>query len=123
MAIKNNNTSLREIPNPSFYALYFSVAPEFQVTPQDKTVLEGQNISFHCSISGVPRPNVLWSFSGGSLPSHIVKHDNLFLYNVRNNPSYEGNYTCTGASVAGRTDYTASLTIHSKYIVMCKRVS
>ena len=92
----------------------FSVVPEFQVIPRDQTVLEGQDVRFECNASGVPRPDITWSFSGGKLPGHTIFHNNIFLHDVRNTPLYEGSYTCSATSSVGTVDYTAGLVIHGK---------
>ena len=56
---------------------FFLVPPEWVTKPADQEVIEGQDVSFPCQVSGVPKPNVVWKKLSG---------DHLFLtYNSRRN--------------------------------------
>ena len=70
---------------------------------------------FKCGASGVPHPKVTWTFSGGALPPHTTEEGHLSINSVVNNASYEGNYTCSAESIAGKVSYTVILTVHGKY--------
>ncbi|EDO30625.1 predicted protein, partial [Nematostella vectensis] len=97
------------------YALLFflSVKPELELLPKSQTVLVNRTVVFTCSASGIPTPQLTWSFSGGNLPNYDIDGNKLSIVNVQNNASYEGNYTCTADSRAGRTSFTAMLTVHA----------
>lgn len=38
--------------------------PQFTVTPQDRTVIEGQTVDFHCEAKGYPQPVIAWTKGG-----------------------------------------------------------
>jgi len=38
--------------------------PQFTVTPQDKTVIEGQTVDFPCEAQGYPQPVIAWTKGG-----------------------------------------------------------
>lgn len=51
----------------AFFSSHFfsSVAlPQFTVTPQDKTVIEGQTVDFPCEAQGYPQPVIAWTKGG-----------------------------------------------------------
>ena len=37
-----------------------TVPPEWVTKPQDEEVVEGQDITFPCKVTGVPQPTVVW---------------------------------------------------------------
>lgn len=49
-----------------FYQFIFSsvALPQFTVTPQDKTVIEGQTVDFPCEAQGYPQPVIAWTKGG-----------------------------------------------------------
>lgn len=49
--------------------IFSSVAlPQFTVTPQDKTVIEGQTVDFPCEAQGYPQPVIAWTKGGKHVP-------------------------------------------------------
>ena len=44
----------------SFELLITTVPPEWVTKPQDEEVVEGQDITFPCKVTGVPQPTVVW---------------------------------------------------------------
>ena len=42
--------------------------PQFTVTPQDRAVIEGQTVEFHCEAKGYPQPVIAWT-KGGERPT------------------------------------------------------
>uniref|UniRef100_A0A8C2CWQ8 Peroxidasin n=1 Tax=Cyprinus carpio TaxID=7962 RepID=A0A8C2CWQ8_CYPCA len=49
--------------------------PQFTVTPQDQSVLEGHTVDFPCEASGYPQPVIAWTRGGSPLPNdrrHVV---------------------------------------------------
>ena len=40
--------------------LTLTVPPEWVTKPQDEEVVEGQDVTFPCKVSGVPQPTVVW---------------------------------------------------------------
>jgi len=96
----------------------FLVRPEFVKEPVDQIVSLHNNITFVCNVSGVPSPDIIWSFNGGeSLP--LLSETNaggvLSLFLVKNTAEYEGNYTCTAVNRAGINNSTAKLTVDGKW--------
>ena len=43
------------------------VPPEWVTKPQDEEVVEGQDITFPCKVTGVPQPTVVWRKLAGKL--------------------------------------------------------
>lgn len=41
-----------------------SARPQFTVTPQDQSVLEGHTVDFPCEASGYPQPVIAWTRGG-----------------------------------------------------------
>ena len=77
-------------------------------------VLEGSNVTLHCSAEGVPKPDISWSFSGAQMPRHKQEGGNLKLMDVKNNAAYEGNYTCVGSNRAGFSSKSVKLVVDGK---------
>ena len=90
------------------------VKPVFTVVPNIGFVLEGSNVTLHCSAEGVPKPDISWSFSGAQMPRHKQEGGNLKLMDVKNNAAYEGNYTCVGSSRAGSSSKSVKLVVDGK---------
>lgn len=42
--------------------------PQFTVTPQDRSVIEGQTVDFQCEAKGYPQPVIAWT-KGGKTPT------------------------------------------------------
>ena len=42
-----------------------SVPPEWISKPSNQEVIEGEDVSFPCSVSGVPKPNIIWKKLAG----------------------------------------------------------
>lgn len=51
-------------------SFHSSARPQFTVTPQDQSVLEGHTVDFPCEASGYPQPVIAWT-RGGEIISHI----------------------------------------------------
>ena len=92
-----------------------SVLPEFAREPVDQIILDNNNVTFMCNSTGVPTPSISWTFNGGLLPSSSEPNGGkLTVAYVKNNSSYEGNYTCTADSRAGVSTSTARLVVDGK---------
>ena len=94
----------------------FTVHPELNKKPRNQTVLEGSNVTFQCSASGIPEPDFTWFFSGGSLPPHKKNGGTIEVLFVNNTPIYEGHYTCLASSGAGSINSTAQLIVDGNCI-------
>ena len=52
----------------SFLLFLPAALPQFTVTPQDRTVIEGQTVDFQCEAKGYPQPVIAWT-KGGTAPT------------------------------------------------------
>ena len=87
--------------------------PRFEVSPVNETCVQGENVTLTCDVSGIPTPEVTWTFSGGGIPANSRKiSDGLVLYNVLNTERYEGVYTCHVQNVAGEIEGRVFLTVY-----------
>jgi len=48
--------------------------PQFTVTPQDKTVIEGQTVDFPCEAQGYPQPVIAWTKGGKRVPFLLLNY-------------------------------------------------
>ena len=99
------------------FLFYFSVVkPEFFEEPRHVAiVLQGNNITLPCNVTGIPKPSISWLFSGGNLPASQQEEDgSLRIYLARNNRTYEGQYTCKATSIAGILLSNVTLTVDGK---------
>uniref|UniRef100_A0A4W5MMV8 Peroxidasin n=1 Tax=Hucho hucho TaxID=62062 RepID=A0A4W5MMV8_9TELE len=77
--------------------------PQFTVTPQDQSVLEGHTVDFTCEASGYPQPVIAWTRGGSPLPQdrrHLVLSSGT-LRIARVAPHDEGQYECQAVSPLG----------------------
>ena len=56
--------------------------------PRDKTVLEADNVTFHCNANGNPVPKISWIKDGKA----VASGDTLSIINTKRNQS--GKYWC-----------------------------
>uniref|UniRef100_A0AAQ5Y2R0 Ig-like domain-containing protein n=1 Tax=Amphiprion ocellaris TaxID=80972 RepID=A0AAQ5Y2R0_AMPOC len=77
--------------------------PQFTVTPQDQSVLEGHTVDFPCEASGYPQPVIAWTRGGSPLPldrRHVVLSSGT-LRITRVAAHDEGQYECQAVSPVG----------------------
>lgn len=89
--------------------------------PRDTTVMEGNSVIFNCNATGIPTPEISWSYSGaGGLPanSRQLSNGSLLVTDVKNTVDYEGTYSCNVSSRAGVGVAHANLTVWSKYFLI-----
>lgn len=46
---------------------FYTAVPQFTVTPQDRSVIEGQTVDFPCEAQGYPQPVIAWTKGGQNL--------------------------------------------------------
>lgn len=84
--------------------------PQFTVTPQDQSVLEGLTVDFPCEASGYPQPVIAWTRGGSPLPNdrrHVVlSSGSLRISRVALHD--QGQYECQAVSPVG----TARAAVH-----------
>uniref|UniRef100_A0A0N5C346 Ig-like domain-containing protein n=1 Tax=Strongyloides papillosus TaxID=174720 RepID=A0A0N5C346_STREA len=94
-------------------------APYFEVTSEQYTVSDGQNITIHTVIHGSPTPNVLWYFENKELKSsndgkysiiNTSGHSQLTIKNVDRNKN-SGIYYCRACNEFGEAVYSCNLII------------
>ncbi|KAJ8288623.1 hypothetical protein COCON_G00012820 [Conger conger] len=90
--------------------------PQFTVTPQDQSVLEGHTVDFPCEASGYPQPVIAWTRGGSALPldrRHVVLSTGA-LRIARVAPHDQGQYECQAVSPVGTIRTAVQLTIQQR---------
>uniref|UniRef100_A0A336LPI6 CSON010513 protein n=1 Tax=Culicoides sonorensis TaxID=179676 RepID=A0A336LPI6_CULSO len=84
-----------------------STGPKVREFDRKYVVVQGQDFSLACEATGDPRPTILWSISGGELPSNVQQSGNIIrILNAR--PENSGVYVCVAES-AGGSDQSATI--------------
>lgn len=89
--------------------------PQFTLTPQDQSVLEGHTVDFPCEASGYPQPVIVWMRGGSSLPldhRHVVSSGALRITSVEAHD--EGEYECQAISPVGNVRIAVQLSIQQR---------
>ncbi|XP_005990745.2 WAP, Kazal, immunoglobulin, Kunitz and NTR domain-containing protein 1 [Latimeria chalumnae] len=98
-----------------------SVPPALYTNPFHQSVYIGGTVSFHCDVSGRPRPDIIWEKQSDHQENLIMRPDQMYgnvvvtnigqlvIYNAQ--PEDAGIYTCTARNSAGllRADYPLSI--------------
>ncbi|XP_020901132.1 obscurin [Exaiptasia diaphana] len=87
--------------------------PAVLISPTHLIVNESQSAILHCSSSGYPRPDVVWSKNNGTLPHKRAVADStgkLDIKHVTTNDS--GIYQCKASNLLGSTQTTAKLQVN-----------
>ena len=87
--------------------------PTVLISPTHLIVNESQSAILHCSSSGYPRPDVVWSKNNGTLPHKRAVVDStgkLDIKHVTDNDS--GIYQCQASNLLGSTQTTAKLQVN-----------
>jgi len=82
------------------------------------------NIDLPCITSGIPTPNVKWTFNSQPidlLHSQRLVYDNFTLHLESVTSADSGNYTCTAWNVYGSENVTTSLLVVGKYNIIKKK--
>ncbi|XP_052342064.1 peroxidasin homolog isoform X2 [Oncorhynchus keta] len=90
--------------------------PQFTVTPQDQSVLEGHTVDFTCEASGYPQPVIAWTRGGSPLPQdrrHLVLSTGT-LRIARVATHDEGQYECQAVSPLGTVRTAVQLNIQQR---------
>ncbi|XP_022809277.1 peroxidasin homolog [Stylophora pistillata] len=106
--------------NLSFW-MDVTVSPRILLSPVNQSVIDGDPVNFTCSASGVPTPNITWTFSGGKLQlgNNQKNFDRdlfmeSFLEMPRTTKEMEGTYKCTAENKANTTSSSATLQVFGK---------
>lgn len=90
--------------------------PQFTVTPQDRAVIEGQTVEFHCEAKGYPQPVIAWTKGGSQLSvdrRHLVlSSGTLRILAVALHD--QGQYECQAVNIIGSQRVAAHLTVQPR---------
>ena len=97
--------------------LLFPVSPQIKLSPINQAVIDGDSVNFTCRATGVPTPNLTWTFNDSKLPSGTKEKNlegdlfvELFLEMQKITKKMEGIYKCTAKNKANTT--SSSTTLH-----------
>ncbi|XP_042286152.1 roundabout homolog 1-like isoform X2 [Thunnus maccoyii] len=87
--------------------------PTFVKRPSSVVVLADESVEFHCAVQGDPVPTVRWRKDDSDLPKgrfEILEDHTLIVRQVTS--SDEGSYTCVVENMVGKSEASATLTVH-----------
>ncbi|XP_064190296.1 peroxidasin isoform X1 [Anguilla rostrata] len=90
--------------------------PQFTVTPQDQSVLEGHTVDFPCEATGYPQPVIAWTRGGSPLPAdrrHVVLSTGTLRIALVA-PHDQGQYECQAVSPVGTVRTAVQLAIQQR---------
>ncbi|XP_028827112.1 peroxidasin [Denticeps clupeoides] len=90
--------------------------PQFTVTPQDQSVVEGHTVDFSCEATGYPQPVIAWTRGGSPLPGdrrHVVLSTGTLRIS-RVAPHDQGQYECQAVSPVGTVTAAVQLNIQQR---------
>nr|XP_015816604.2 roundabout homolog 1 isoform X2 [Nothobranchius furzeri] len=87
--------------------------PTFVKRPSSVVLLADESVEFHCVVQGDPVPTVRWRKDDSDLPKgrfEILEDHTLIVRQVSS--SDEGSYTCVVENMVGKSEASATLTVH-----------
>ena len=96
--------------DPSLILIIFdTVPPSLTTKPSDQTVIENQELTFHCTATGNPTAKITWLKDGKT----VAQGETL---SFKPNRSHAGKYLCLAENGLDVTvNATADLDVHCKY--------
>ena len=94
-------------------SIFELACPVVDIYPRHQSVFEGQTANITCTVKGIPRPAISWTFDDGELPpdSAIRNFSNQSVLVLSNTSKrLEGWYTCNASNEAG--DAFSNSTLH-----------
>lgn len=106
--------------------LKFSVvAPSINGTSIRESRTVGGNISFECSASGVPEPNITWEKDSVVIPNSgrfTISASGLLIMDIKEEDA--GDYSCAATNVAGTQRLTSRLvSVYGMLIIITGAIS
>lgn len=98
-------------------ALPLTGSPVFSIIPEDKTILEGDVVTYSCSALGDPFPAVTWTFndtmlSNGDKYQVETSGPDIGQLRIMNTTfSDRGEYMCTYSNTVGSASTSVILTV------------
>ncbi|XP_070811168.1 peroxidasin homolog [Pituophis catenifer annectens] len=90
--------------------------PQFTVTPQDRSVIEGQTVDFPCEAQGYPQPVIAWTKGGSQLSvdrRHLVlSSGTLRISTVALHD--QGQYECQAVNIVGSQRVAVHLSVQPR---------
>ena len=81
--------------------------------PFNRTVVEGDNITFSCNATGNPTPNITWTKVGSS--RMLYQGKTYSIYNIQRETA--GDYACTAWNGVGKKSHaSATVIVHCKWL-------
>ncbi|XP_066015715.1 fibroblast growth factor receptor 1-A [Pocillopora verrucosa] len=106
--------------NISFW-IDVTVSPQIKLSPINQSVIDGDSVNLTCRATGVPTPNLTWTFNDGKLPSGTKENSlegdsfvELFLEMQKITKKMEGIYKCTAKNKANTTSSSTTLHVFGK---------
>ena len=96
--------------------------PEITAHPQNKTRIEGDNVTLSCDVDGNPVPTISWTRGGSPVDtsariSFTADEKQLTITNVSRTDS--GEYRCVASNMVGNdTSNAADLDVQCKYSIL-----
>uniref|UniRef100_G3QAB9 Roundabout, axon guidance receptor, homolog 1 (Drosophila) n=1 Tax=Gasterosteus aculeatus aculeatus TaxID=481459 RepID=G3QAB9_GASAC len=87
--------------------------PTFVKRPSSVVVLAEESVEFHCVVQGDPVPTIRWRKDDADLPKgrfETLEDHTLIVRQVTS--SDEGSYTCVVENMVGKSESSATLTVH-----------
>lgn len=96
----------------SVFRFTILVSSGFTTLPSDQTVMEGEEVIFHCAAKGNPTPRITWTKDG-----NILASGNTFKFTARKNDS--GEYFCSAENgVELAINASAHLDVQCKFYLV-----
>ncbi|XP_062972742.1 myosin light chain kinase, smooth muscle isoform X2 [Elgaria multicarinata webbii] len=92
------------------------IPPQFECRPQSQEVLEGEEVTFRCKVSGKSKANVEWFKEGAQVEAgdgvQIYEEDGIHCFCLKKTQlENSGSYCCTASNAQGHTSTRWILTV------------